>query len=103
MVGGVNIQETPRLFLAHWWVKPVSWVSGGLLVSQVLESGYRVQGSPSWFQINGGWKLFLKQLAMVSGLSRRMCWPTSGQVQVQASSRTGIGLLVGPSLYAMGL
>lgn len=68
VVDEVNIQEILRLFFAHWWVKPVPGASGGRLITQVLEFGCWIQRSQNWFQITSGWKWFLIQLAVVSGL-----------------------------------
>lgn len=53
MVGRVGILKTPGLLPTHWQVKPTPGVSARPLAGRAgfLESGYRVQGFQSSFQM----------------------------------------------------
>ena len=79
VVDEINMQETLRLFLAQWWVKPVPGASGGLLITQVLEFGYWVQESQNWFQwveaVLDSWQWCLGSVDLLMGRFRAKIVP----------------------------
>ena len=94
-VGRVRVQKTPGLLSTHWWVKPGSGVSAGLLAHRAgswsLATGPRDPTACVRSLVGRGW--FLTQLGTVSRMSQSLCLPANGQEQGPAGPRAGSGLL----------
>lgn len=93
LVSRIKVLKTLKLLTAHWYVKPVIWVTDycqAELLPGSLAAGLR--DPKSCFRWGKGRK-FLTPLCMVSGVSQNLHWPASGQCQGLTGPRVGSGLL----------